>query len=56
MITTLIIEDELAAREELLGALGKYDDIEVDEHQPHIIIVSSYSRYTLRAFEANVLD
>jgi len=111
MIKTLIIEDELAAREELLGALGNYDDIEVadqcgdlfsamklirqhkpdvifldiclpghdydvptqdedwselgftlldymevDEHQPHIVIVSSYSRYTLRAFEANVLD
>lgn len=32
------------------------DYMDIDEHQPHIIIVSSYSRYTLRAFEANVLD
>ncbi len=111
MIKALIIEDELAAREELQGALNKYADIEVsgqcgdlfsamklirqhkpdvifldvclpghdydvptqsedwpehgftlldymetDEIQPHIVIVSSYSQYTLRAFEANVLD
>ena len=33
MIKTLIIEDELAAREELLGALEKYDDIEVAEEE-----------------------
>lgn len=32
------------------------DYMEADEHQPHVVIVSSYSQYTLRAFEANVLD
>lgn len=32
------------------------DYIGIDEHQPHVVIVSGYSRYALQAIEANVLD
>ncbi|MCK5831902.1 MAG: response regulator [Methylococcales bacterium] len=32
------------------------DYIGIDEYQPHVVIVSAYSRYALQAIEANVLD